>query len=502
MLTRSGLTSATAREQLASFAYDALGRRVAKRVWPAQALRTQQTDGPDQATRSLPPPSFNPPKGAQPHTSAYLWEGNRLLQEITGATTSSKNNSQRRTYVFEPGSFIPMLRIDETQTEEEQDKKKPQKQEHPTKDGRALEAKNTPNFDGKDEEDEPDNFAALKAQAWDRMVPGQISLHLSELREQAEKLRLPEKANPSLAIRVLHYHCDHLGTPRELTDEDGKLVWSAEYLAWGKLKRLQGRAGGSADGAGAGVPPDQFWHTRTQPGRANHLPEWVADNTGNVRQWREAQEVEQSEISQAANDPTVWGELTDQSIRFQGQWHDQETGLHYNRFRYYDPDIGRFIHQDPIGLDGGFNLYMYAHSPSNGVDPFGLCSTKLNKGLAGVAYDGKQAHHIIPEEIWKRNAGFFDKIGMGNMMDHRSNGVLMPSSAKKAKEMRRRYYHCGSHDNYSSQTEHGVQDIKDRFKKGKISAADARMEIARLQEARRITLTAPLMPGQSPVRIY
>ena len=144
------------------------------------------------------------------------------------------------------------------------------------------------------------------------MVPGQIGLHLSELREQAETLRLPEAASPSLAIRVLHYHCDHLGTPRELTDESGKLAWSAEYMAWGKLKRLQGRAGGSADAAGAGVPPDQFWHTRTQPGRPNHLLEWVADNTGNVRQWREAQEGEKSEASQAANDPTVWGELTDQ----------------------------------------------------------------------------------------------------------------------------------------------------------------------------------------------
>ena len=55
-------------------------------------------------------------------------------------------------------------------------------------------------------------MGTLKAQAWGRMVPGQIGLHLSQLREQAEKLRLPEAASPSLAIRVLHYHCDHLGT--------------------------------------------------------------------------------------------------------------------------------------------------------------------------------------------------------------------------------------------------------------------------------------------------
>ena len=40
-------------------------------------------------------------------------------------------------------------------------------------------------------------------------------------------------------------------------------------------------------------------------------------------------------------------------LRFQGQYYDQESGLHYNRFRYYDPETGRFIHQDPIGLEGG-----------------------------------------------------------------------------------------------------------------------------------------------------
>ena len=256
-----------------------------------------------------------------------------------------------------------MLRIDEEKTSQML-----QKQEHPAEIEKGLAAKNASNLN---DEDEQDNFAALKAQAWGRMVPGQISLHLSELREQAETLRLPEKASQPVAARILHYHCDHLGTPRELTDESGKLAWSAEYMAWGKLKRLQGRAGGSADAAG-NTPPDQFWHTHTQPGRANHLPEWVADNTGNVRQWREAQEAEQPAQMDAANDPTVWGELTGQSIRFQGQWHDVETGLHYNRFRYYDPEVGRFIHQDPIRFEGGINWYQYAPSPINYIDPLGL----------------------------------------------------------------------------------------------------------------------------------
>ncbi|MBY5925864.1 MULTISPECIES: RHS repeat-associated core domain-containing protein [unclassified Halomonas] len=63
---------------------------------------------------------------------------------------------------------------------------------------------------------------------------------------------------------------------------------------------------------------------------------------------------------------------TDNPFRFQGQYHDEETGLHYNRHRYYDPEIGRFTTQDPIGLAGGDNLYVYAPEPTGWVDPLGL----------------------------------------------------------------------------------------------------------------------------------
>nr|WP_286902037.1 RHS repeat-associated core domain-containing protein [Pseudomonas sp. UBA7500] len=50
-------------------------------------------------------------------------------------------------------------------------------------------------------------------------------------------------------------------------------------------------------------------------------------------------------------------------LRFQGQYHDRETGLHYNRYRYYDPGIGRFVGQDPINYAGGLSLYVYVPSP-------------------------------------------------------------------------------------------------------------------------------------------
>lgn len=61
------------------------------------------------------------------------------------------------------------------------------------------------------------------------------------------------------------------------------------------------------------------------------------------------------------------------NLRFPGQYYDQETGLHYNYFRDYDPGIGRYIESDPIGLDGGVNTYGYAlQSPMSYTDPGGL----------------------------------------------------------------------------------------------------------------------------------
>jgi RHS repeat-associated protein len=55
----------------------------------------------------------------------------------------------------------------------------------------------------------------------------------------------------------------------------------------------------------------------------------------------------------------------------QGQYEDRATGLCYNTFRYYDPDCGRFIVEDPIGLLGGLNLYQYAPNPLMWIDPWG-----------------------------------------------------------------------------------------------------------------------------------
>ncbi|MGS7599162.1 RHS repeat-associated core domain-containing protein, partial [Escherichia coli] len=61
-----------------------------------------------------------------------------------------------------------------------------------------------------------------------------------------------------------------------------------------------------------------------------------------------------------------------QLIRLPGQQYDEESGLYYNRHRYYDPLKGRYITQDPIGLKGGWNFYQYPLNPISEIDPQGL----------------------------------------------------------------------------------------------------------------------------------
>ena len=121
---------------------------------------------------------------------------------------------------------------------------------------------------------------------------------------------------------INYYQCDQLGTPQELTDHEGQFAWAAQYKAWGEAKEAV-----SAAARKAGI---------TNP------------------------------------------------IRFQGQYFDEETGLHYNRYRYYDPVSGRFVSKDPIGLAGGVHLYQYASNPTGWVDPLGLSartkSTRKRRG--------------------------------------------------------------------------------------------------------------------------
>ena len=116
-----------------------------------------------------------------------------------------------------------------------------------------------------------------------------------------------------------------MGTPQELTDEQGNIIWANYEFAWG--------------------------------GRYTHFYKEQSLNNCDILEH----------------------EL--QPIRFQGQFFDTETSLHYNRFRYYDTDVGMFISRDPIELMGGFNVFAYAPNPIHWIDPWGLANESVYRLL-------------------------------------------------------------------------------------------------------------------------
>ena len=139
-------------------------------------------------------------------------------------------------------------------------------------------------------------------------------------------------------LRIYHYHTDHLGTPQELTNDRGEVVWLNYQMAWG----------------------------------------------GSFSQLNNVHNLDGLDISADELQP----------FRFQGQFFDSETGLHYNRFRYYDSDVGMFIQRDPIGLLGGLNVFAYAPNPIGWIDPFGLAKTTNLSALDKMSIEASQ---VLPE---------------------------------------------------------------------------------------------------------
>jgi RHS repeat-associated protein len=96
---------------------------------------------------------------------------------------------------------------------------------------------------------------------------------------------------------------------------------------------------------------------------------------------------------------TAWGgiarlhsnDTSHQPLRLQGQYADAETGLHYNRYRYFDPGSGMFVSKDPIGLHGGANVYRFAPNSLQWIDPWGLKCKFFAK-------NPKEAHAAIREQ--------------------------------------------------------------------------------------------------------
>jgi len=103
----------------------------------------------------------------------------------------------------------------------------------------------------------------------------------------------------------------------------------------------------------------------------NGCPTRLLDTDGNVV-WAARYDALGSIVSLPAN-------RVDNPIRMQGQYFDSETGLYYNRFRYFEPMLGAFISQDPLGLVAGENVYAVAPNVLGWVDPLGLSCKKVPK---------------------------------------------------------------------------------------------------------------------------
>jgi RHS repeat-associated protein len=147
-----------------------------------------------------------------------------------------------------------------------------------------------------------------------------------------------DNSDPKLC-NIYYFHTDQVGLPEELSNSRGQLVWKASYKTWGSAVA-------------------ESWD--------------ITDLKGD-----RVFESERGDI------PT--GEQRQQNLRFQGQYLDRDTGLHYNTFRYYDPDIGRFISPDPIGLEGGINLSVYSPNPISWIDPWGLVKKLDPRCIPGTA---------------------------------------------------------------------------------------------------------------------
>jgi RHS repeat-associated protein len=135
--------------------------------------------------------------------------------------------------------------------------------------------------------------------------------------------------------RTFAYVNDHLGMPRALVDEAGRLAWSALHAAWGEVLA-----------------------TSQDP-----------------------------EATQPAEPP----------FRHLGQYLDRETGLCYTRYRYFDPATARWCSPDPLGFAAGTNVFAFDGSPTEAVDPYGLAMCPITRTRDEALQDARARAGLDPD---------------------------------------------------------------------------------------------------------
>jgi RHS repeat-associated protein len=311
------LTEARTQDTRTTFAYDPLGRRIAKRSEPiviASAMDGSQYQEAEYRRQMR-------ERGLG--TVLFGWDGDQMVWESDSARQRTVH------YVFEPGSFVPVLQASVGRRMTESLLKRP-----------------------------------VSATSVYVDAEGNYDLDRDPLYNGVYEPGSDESGKEPSPLESIHYYqCDHLGTPMEMTDEGGGIAWEANYRAWGEAKV-----------------------TMSEAARKSGLKN---------------------------------------PIRFQGQYLDEEIGLHFNRFRYYDPVAGRFVSKDPIGLLGGFNSLQFAVNPVEWIDPLGLARLKgitpNNQGTRTTIEGGNLSKPVVGYSIKAGGQGpqhpvvkqMYDDVPMG-----------------------------------------------------------------------------------------
>ena len=181
-----------------------------------------------------------------------------------------------------------------------------------------------------------------------------------------------------------HVVTDHLGAPKELTDEAGRLVLAMDFTVWGAVRRCEPPANDNAEFLSSGA--------RAGPARV---------------------------AGALALKPEALEQFC--PLRFPGQWADEETGLYYNRHRHYDPLVGQYASPDPIGLWGGVRPQGYVGDPTGSVDPFGL-------RLAANAAKGRAWEKTVADDFRSQGFDVFEQITVRDAQSGRAirlDGVVV-----------------------------------------------------------------------------